>query len=78
MGSLGVGAPPFMDLVGLRLISRMGTRTPEWAPLTWILREAGNGAVVNVAALLVVLWPFDPLVDVSDVPMGLSFLSSNG
>ncbi len=28
IGSLGVVAPPFMDLVGVRLISRIGTRTP--------------------------------------------------
>ncbi|MEQ1654970.1 MAG: hypothetical protein ABL960_04670 [Nitrospira sp.] len=59
-----------MDLVGLRLISRIGTRTPGWAPLTWILRDAGKGAVVNVAALSVLFWPFDPLV----LPMGTPFL----
>jgi hypothetical protein len=70
IGSLGVGAPPFMDLVGLRLISRIGTRTPGWAPLTWILRDAGKGAVVNVAALSVLFWPFDPFI----LPMGIPFL----
>ncbi len=74
IGSLGVGAPPFMDLVGLRLISRIGTRTPGWAPLTWIFRDAGKGVVVNVAALSVLFWPFDPLVDPFILLMGIPFL----
>ena len=40
------GLPPFIDLVGVRVISRMGTRTPPGClPSTKILREAGNGVV---------------------------------
>jgi hypothetical protein len=38
-----VGAPPVTDLVGLSLISRIGTRTPGCVPSTKTLREAGNG-----------------------------------
>jgi hypothetical protein len=33
-GSFGVGVPPFMDFVGVRLISLIGTRTPGCVPVT--------------------------------------------
>jgi len=45
MGSFGTCATPFIDLVGVRLISRIGTRTPDCVPETKIFREAGKGVV---------------------------------
>src|SRR6185295_3480681 len=42
-----MGVPPFMDLVAVKLISLIGTRTPAWAPCTYTLCEAGNGVVVK-------------------------------
>ncbi len=56
IGSLGTGAPPFIDLVGVRPISRIGTRTPAWVPVTKIFREAGKGCVGNGRRMFV-LWP---------------------
>jgi hypothetical protein len=35
------------DLVGVKAISRIGTRTPGWVPVTNTFREAGNGLVVT-------------------------------
>ena len=42
-----MGVPPFIDLVAVRLISLIGTRTPACVPCTYTLREAGNGVVVK-------------------------------
>src|SRR5262245_24177625 len=42
-----MGLLPFMDLVAVRLISLIGTRTPACVPCTYTLREAGNGVVVK-------------------------------
>jgi hypothetical protein len=39
--------PPFIDLVAVKLISLIGTRTPACSPCTYTLREAGNGVVVK-------------------------------
>jgi hypothetical protein len=50
MGSFGVGVPPFIDLVGVRLISRIGTRRSGCVPVTKTFREAGKGFVVMVVA----------------------------
>src|SRR4029077_20163055 len=42
-----MGVPPFIDLVTVRSISLIGTRTPASVPCTYTLREAGNGVVVK-------------------------------
>jgi hypothetical protein len=42
-----MGVPPFIDLVAVRPISLIGTRTPACIPCTYTLREAGNGVVVK-------------------------------
>ena len=47
---LGKDASPFIILVGVRVISRMGTRTPGIVPPRYTFREAGNGWVMDVAS----------------------------
>jgi hypothetical protein len=69
IGSLAVGVPPFIDLVGVRLISLIGTFTPAWVPGTYTLREAGNGVVVKVDPA-----DFCPLPVAAPLPMVWSLM----
>src|SRR5512138_3450163 len=69
-----MGVLPFMDLVAVRLISLIGTRTSACVPCTYTLREAGNGVVVKAdSADLCPLPAADPLPSVWSL-MESSFL----
>jgi hypothetical protein len=66
--------PPFIDLVAVRPISLIGTRTPACVPCTYTLREAGNGVVVKADPADVCPFPVaDPLLIVWSL-MRRSFL----